>query len=162
MIVVNVGSLSPVNAGFVTYLAVSEERRGLRLGRELRSALVEAFREEARRRRGVDLAWVVGEVRRENRWLRTLVREGQAIPFDLPYFHPWLAMRNEGKYVLYREPVADARTELPRGEVEGLLYTIWRRAYRIRYPLQSETFCYMLRQLEGREVIGADPAFGED
>jgi ribosomal protein S18 acetylase RimI-like enzyme len=152
--------LEPVNAGFVTYLAVSEERRGLRLGRELRAALVEAFREEARRRRGTDLAWVVGEVRHENRWLGTLVREGEAIPFDLPYFHPWLPMRAEGKYVLYREPVSDERPELPRGEVEGLLYTIWRRAYRIRYPLDSDTFRYMLRALEGRETIGPHPSFG--
>lgn len=152
--------LEPVNAGFVTYLAVAEGQRGLRLGRELRNALVEAFREEARRRRGTDLAWVVGEVRRENRWLRTLVREGQAIPFDLPYFHPWLAMRNEGKYVLYREPVSDFRTELPVAEAEGLLYTIWRRAYRIRYPLDSDTFRYMLRALEGREMVGPHPAFG--
>jgi len=41
-----------------------------------------------------------------------------------------------------------------------LLYTIWRRAYRIRYPLDSDTFRYMLRALEGREMIGPHPAFG--
>lgn len=151
--------LEPVNAGFITYLAVEEEQRGMRLGRDLRTGLVEAFREEAWRRRGVDLAWVVGEVLRVNRWLRTLVQEGEAIPFDLPYFHPWLPLRAEGKYILYREPVSDWRPELPAGEVAGLLYTIWRRAYRIRYPLDSETFRYMLRALDGREMIGADPEF---
>ncbi|HEU0052929.1 MAG TPA: GNAT family N-acetyltransferase, partial [Longimicrobium sp.] len=73
--------LEAVNSGFVTYLAVREDRRGARLGRELRAHLVESFRAEARRRRGEDLAWVVGEVRRESPWLRTLVREGRAIPF---------------------------------------------------------------------------------
>ena len=151
--------LEPVNAGFITYLAVSEEQRGARLGRGLRAHLVEAFREEARRRRGVDLAWAVGEVRRENRWLRTLVHEGRAITFHLPYFHPWLPRRAEGKYVLYREPVADARAELPASEVAGLLYAIWRRAYRIRYPTQSDTFCYMLDRLSEHPTVGPDPEF---
>ena len=152
--------LEPVNAGFITYLAVDEERRGQRLGRELRAHLVESMREEAQRRRGGgDLAWVVGEVRRENRWLRTLVQHGRAISFDLPYFHPWLPKKAEGKYVLYREPVADSRPELPSAEVAGLLYAIWRRAYRIRYPMHSETFAYMLRFLDEREMVGPDPEF---
>jgi GNAT superfamily N-acetyltransferase len=153
--------LEAVNAGFVTYLAVREDQRGARLGRELRAHLIESFRAEARRRRGEDLAWAVGEVRRESPWLRTLVREGRAIPFDLRYFHPWMPRRAERVYVLYREPVADLRPELPPGEVAALLQAIWRRAYRIRYPVQSGTFCYMLSQLEGRETVGADPEFVE-
>ncbi|HEX8245127.1 MAG TPA: hypothetical protein VF541_16570, partial [Longimicrobium sp.] len=62
---------------------------------------------------------------------------------------------------LYREPMGDARAEIPAHEVARLLFAIWRRAYRIRYPLQSETFCYMLRKLQGRETVGADPAFME-
>jgi GNAT superfamily N-acetyltransferase len=151
--------LEPVNAGFITYLAVREEMRGARLGRELRAELVEAFRVEARRRTGGELAWTVGEVRRENRWLRTLVRDGRAIPFDLGYFHPWMPRRAEGAYVLYREPAADTRAELPAEEVVRLLYAIWRRAYRIRFPLQSDTFCYMLDQLQERETVGAHPEF---
>jgi hypothetical protein len=52
--------------------------------------------------------------------------------------------------VLYREPVGDLRAELPASEVLRLLYVIWRRAYRVDYPLQRDTFCYMLDQLEGR------------
>lgn len=151
--------LEAVNACFITYLAVREDQRGRRLGRDLRAHLVDAVRAEARRKGKPDLAWTVGEVRSENRWLRTLVREGRAIPFDLPYFHPWLPKRAEGKYVLYREPVADDRPELPAGEVAGLLYAIWRRAYRIRYPTQTDTFCYMLERLEGRETIGCAPGF---
>ncbi|HEX7241340.1 MAG TPA: hypothetical protein VF263_13780 [Longimicrobiaceae bacterium] len=151
--------LEAVNAGFITYLAVREDQRGARLGRGLRTRLVDAMRAEARRRRGEELAWAVGEVRRESPWLRTLVGSGRAIPFDLPYFHPWMPRRAEGRYVLYREPVADPRPELPVPEVERLLFAIWRRAYRVRYPLQSETFGYMLGRLEGRGSIGTDPEF---
>ena len=149
--------LAGVNAGFVAYLAVREDQRSRHLGRLVRDHLIDAFRAEARRRRGEDPAWMVGEVRRANRWLRTLVREGRAIPFALPYFHPWLPLKSEGKYVLYREPVADPRPELPSAEVSCLLYAIWRRAYRIRYPLHSEVFRYMISKLEESETVGADP-----
>jgi ribosomal protein S18 acetylase RimI-like enzyme len=151
--------LEAVNAGFITYLAVREDLRNRRLGRELRAHLVEALRAEARDKRGEDLAWVAGEVRRESPWLRTLVRGGRAIAFDVPYFHPWLPLRAEGRYVLYREPVADRRAELPSGEVAALLWAIWQRAYGIRFPLQRDTFTYMLQKLEGRATVGADPGF---
>jgi GNAT superfamily N-acetyltransferase len=154
--------LEAVNAGFITYLAVREDVRGRQLGRELRGRLVECFREDARRLHGRDPAWTVGEVRRESAWLRSLVARGGAIPFDFGYFHPWMPLRAEGKYVLYREPIADGRGEIAADEVGRLLFAIWRRAYRIRYPLQSETFCYMLRKLEGRGMIGADPAFAAE
>lgn len=151
--------LEGVNAGFITYLAVRPDQRGRQLGRTLRQHLVEAFRADAERTWGKDLAWTVGEVRRESAWLRTLVREGQAIPVDLRYLHPWTPRRADRAYVLYREPVGDLRPELPAEEVKRLVYSIWRRAYRIRFPLQSDTFCYMLRQMEGRETIGIDPDF---
>lgn len=151
--------LEAANAGFITYLAVRDDYRNRQLGRTLRGHLVECFRRDAQRARGAELAWTVGEVRRESRWLRTLVENGRAIPFGFSYFHPWLPRRSEGAYVLYREPVADPRPELPSGEVLALVYAIWRRAYRIRFPLQSDTFCYMLDQLEHRGTIGADPSF---
>jgi GNAT superfamily N-acetyltransferase len=150
--------LEGVNAGFITYLAVQPEMRNRQLGSALRAELLACFRDDARAA-GAELAWTVGEVRRESAWLRSLVQGGRAIPFDLGYFHPWMALRAEGRYVLYREPAADTRAEIPSHEVARLLFAIWRRAYRIRYPLQSETFCYMLRGLEGREMIGADPGF---
>ncbi|HET6762677.1 MAG TPA: GNAT family N-acetyltransferase [Longimicrobiaceae bacterium] len=153
--------LPTVNAGFITYLAVHENARGRLLGRQLRARLVDAFRADAHAA-GRELAWTVGEVRRESPWLRTLVSHGQAIPFAFSYFHPWQTRASEGKYVLYREPVGDARAELPAGEVLGLVYAIWRRAYRIRFPLQSEVFCYMIEQMEGVETVGVDPAFAVD
>lgn len=151
--------LEAVNAGFITYLAVRSDHRGRLLGRELRQYLVDAFWGDAQERYGRGPAWTVGEVRHESRWLRTLVHDGGAIPFDLGYFHPWMPMGAEGRYVLYREPIEDRRAELPAHEVASLLYAIWRRAYRVDYPLQSETFCYMLEQLEGRKAIGAAPGF---
>lgn len=151
--------LEAVDAGFVTYLAVRSDRRGELLGRRLRAHLVEAFRADARRVRGGEPAWTVGEVRRESRWLRTLVRDGRAIPFDFGYFHPWMPRRAEGAYVLYREPLADPRVELPGAEVVRLVYAIWRRAYRFRFPLQSDTFCHMLRTLEARGAVGIHPDF---
>ena len=154
--------MEAVNAGFIGYLAVREDQRGRLLGRALRAHLVESMRAEARAETGRDLAWVVGEVRSNNRWLGTLVREGKAIPFDLKYFHPWMSRRSEGKYVLYREPVEDLRPALPPKEVAELLYAIWDRAYRIRFPLQSDTFNYMLQQIEGRESVGADPEFAAE
>jgi len=150
--------LEAMNAGFITYLAVQPEMRNRQLGTTLRAELLACFHDDAAER-GAELAWTVGEVRRDSAWLRSLVQGGRAIPFDLGYFHPWMSLRAEGRYVLYREPAADTRPELPSDEVARLLFAIWRRAYRIRYPLQSETFCYMLRGLEGREMIGPDPGF---
>ena len=155
--------LQAVNAGFITYLAVRRDVRGLLLGRGLRAHLVDAIRAEARATRGVEPAWTVGEVRRESRWLRTLVRAGTAIPFAFPYFHPWMPRRSEGRYVLYREPLADPRPTLPAEEVVHLVYAIWRRAYRIRFPLQNDTFCYMLDSLQAQGEIGVHPDFiGEE
>ncbi|MEW5928989.1 MAG: hypothetical protein AB1941_16130 [Gemmatimonadota bacterium] len=153
--------LEASNAGFVTYLAVRADQRRRKLGRKLRDFLIGDFREEALRVRGEALAWTVGEVRHSSPWLRTLVREGRVVPFDFGYFHPWMPLRSEGRYVLYREPDADARRTLPAQEVLKLVFGIWRRAYRIRYPTQSETFCYMLRQLEAQGTVGFHPDFAE-
>ncbi|MDP9347617.1 MAG: hypothetical protein M3P24_00500 [Gemmatimonadota bacterium] len=152
--------LEGVNAGFVTYLAVRKDQRSRQLGRALRKQLIEAVRAEAARK-GRELAWTVGEVRHDSPWLRTLVRRGRAIPFDFSYFHPWMPIRAEGRYVLYREPHADTRAEIPAEEAIRLVYNIWRRAYRIRFPLQSDIFCYMMEQLAGRETVGVAPEFLE-
>jgi GNAT superfamily N-acetyltransferase len=154
--------LEGVNAGFITYLAVRHDLRGKLLGRALRGHLVDSIRAEAQRKHGADPAWIVGEVRSGSPWLRTLVGAGQVIPFGFPYFHPWMPRRSEGRYVLYREPLADPRAELPAQEVVRLVYAIWHRAYRIRFPLQSETFCYMLERLQAAGTIGAHPDFAPE
>ncbi len=150
--------LAGINAGFIAYLASRPEARGKRYGRRLREALIEAFREDARRAGRKDLAWVLGEVPMKSPWLRRLVREGGAIPFDLTYFFPGLrGPGSEATYVLYREPVGDKRTELPVELVRRILYAIWRRAYRVRHPLEREDFRTMLAELEGRATIGPHP-----
>jgi ribosomal protein S18 acetylase RimI-like enzyme len=155
--------LGGVNAGFVTYLAVRPEARERQLGRRLRVRLVDAFRADARRMEWEELAWVVGEVRRQSPWLRRLVRERAAIPFDLRYFHPGVdAQRTDEQWIIYRQPVGDHREELPVSEVVQLLYAIWRRAYRVRWPLQQAGFTAMLEQLEGREMVGFLPELRED
>lgn len=148
--------LEAVNVGFVAYLAVSEDVRGKGLGQALREELVNAFRGQALRA-GLPLRAVVGEVERDSAWLRRLVREGRAIPLDVPYFHPW--MYTEGKYALYFEPLEDKRWELPPKEVAAIIETIWRRAYGVDDPDRSKTFRYMMSRLDGRERVGADPQF---
>lgn len=150
--------LAAVNAGFITYLAVHPEMRGRQLGRRVRAAMVEAFRADARLTGYEELAWVLGEVRIESPWLRGLVRRGGAIPFDLTYYHPELTPGTSSvRYILYREPIGDARPELPAAEVRKILYAVWRRAYRIRYPLEEEAFVAMLEELEGRGMVGVHP-----
>lgn len=149
--------LEGVNAGFVSYLAVDPEFRTRHLGRTLRTRLVEAFRADARAAGFADLGWVLGEVRRSSPWLRRLVRERGAVPFDVEYFHPGVAPGSgDERWVLYRQPVADDRVELPASEVRRILYAVWRRVYRVRYPLDRPGFAAMFAGLERRDTVGAD------
>jgi GNAT superfamily N-acetyltransferase len=148
-----------VNAGFVSYLAVRREYRGRRIARLLRPRLVETFRADARRAGRRDLAWVLGEVRASSPWLRRLIRTRGAIPFDLDYYHPGMPPGAVEPYVLYRQPVADHRRDLPAGLVRRIIYSIYRRAYRVRYPLQRDSFTVMIDQLDGRETVGVHPRY---
>ncbi|MCI0436810.1 MAG: GNAT family N-acetyltransferase [Gemmatimonadetes bacterium] len=153
--------LAGVNAGFVDYLAVRPGDRGRGVGRILRPRLVDQFREDAREAGRDELAWVLGEVRLENPWLRRLVETRGAIPFDLAYFHPGMRPGvHSPPYVLYRQPFGDLRKELPNALVRRILYAVYRRAYRVRYPLQHEGFMAMIEALEGRESVGIHPDFG--
>lgn len=150
--------LEGINAGFITYLAVHPEHRRKRLGREVRAHLVEAFRADARRAEWEELSWVMGEVRVDSPWLRRLVRDRSIIAFDLTYYHPGMVPGEPGpQYVLYRQPIGDPRVEVPAQLVRRLLYSIYRRAYRVRYPLERDNFRAMLAELEGRETVGPHP-----
>ncbi|MEX2582535.1 MAG: hypothetical protein WD766_04650 [Gemmatimonadota bacterium] len=151
--------LGGVNAGFVTYLAVEQAYRARHLGRRLRVTLVEAFRRDARMLEWPDLAAVVGEVRLESPWLQRLVRDRGVLPLDLNYYHPGEdPSERPSPWILYRQPVEDHRTELPASEVRQLLYAIWRRAYRVRWPLEREGFHMMLTELSGKTHVGAHQA----
>jgi len=155
--------LGGVNAGFVMYLAVERSARKQRLGRTLRVALVDRFREDAQKLGWPSLAAVVGEVRRESPWLRRLVRDRDVLPLDLNYYHPGeVPSQTPSPWLLYRQPIADDRAALPAGEVRQLIYAIWRRAYRVRWPLTQEGFFVMLEELAGRDQVGADPRFAAE
>ncbi|HSK18722.1 MAG TPA: GNAT family N-acetyltransferase [Longimicrobiales bacterium] len=153
--------LDGVNAGFITYLAVRRQHRGRRLARLLRPRLIEVFRADARREEYDDLAWVLGEVRADSPWLRRLVRTRGAIPFDIRYYHPGMSLDSDERYILYRQPIGDKRQELPVELVRRTLFAIYRRGYRVRYPLNRDIFNNMLEQLEGRDYIGVHPDYRE-
>lgn len=153
--------LGGVNTGFVSYLAVREEYRAKQLGRRLRRALVDAFKAGSRQLEWDSLAAVVGEVRLDSPWLSRLVRDRAALPLGFEYFHPGIRPGNDGpRWILYRQPVGDDRPSLPILEVLQLLYAIWRRAYRVRWPLEYESFQHMLDELHGRDTVGSHPEVG--
>lgn len=149
--------LAGVNAGFVGYLAVHPDHRGEAHGRKLRSTLVELFKSDAIEAGNHGLSWVIGEVRVANPWLHKLVREGTAIPFDFDYYHPGMTVGKGEKYVLYRQLVGDLRRELAAAETRTILYAIYKRAYRVRYPLKNPNFVAMLEDIGDRKVVGPHP-----
>jgi GNAT superfamily N-acetyltransferase len=141
--------LEGVNAGFIMYLAVRPEHRGQGIASRIRAELVEAFRTNARDAGNEDLNWVLGEVRSDSPWLARLLHRG-AILFDFDYYHPGMAPGDgTPRFNLYREPILDSRPVLPRSVTRRILYSIYRRAYRVRYPLERPGFCAMLEALGG-------------
>jgi GNAT superfamily N-acetyltransferase len=152
--------LEGVNAGFIMYLAVRPGDRGQGIAQQLRAALVEKLRTNAREYGYPDLNWVLGEVRSGSRWLGRLLKRG-AIAFDFDYYHPGMAPAgDEQPFTLYREPILDRREKLPRELVKRILFSIYRRAYRVRYPLERPGFQAMLEQAKARSARKkpADPA----
>jgi GNAT superfamily N-acetyltransferase len=147
--------LGNVNIGVIGYLAVHPEARGLGLGPRLRARLRTAFRRDARRVLGTELAGVVGEVRRDNPWLRHLVRREDAVALDFPYYQPSLRRGEQPvQFVFYYEGVGEPRKALRARELSRLLYTIWRRVYRVARPLASSAFRRMVDHLAGRRIVG--------
>ncbi len=146
--------LGNVNVGFVGYIAVGPAVRTLGLGPRMRRALRRKFETDAHHSGHKALGAIVGEVRRNNPWLRHLVREG-AIALDFPYCQPSLDHDKESvPLVLYYQPLGTAKKTLGVAELRRLLYTMWRRMYRIDEPLSNPEFRSMLRSLEGRRRIG--------
>jgi len=147
--------LGNVNIGFVGYLSAVQRVRGRRLGSRLRNRLCAAFRRDARRIRGQPLEAVVGEVRSDNPWLRHLIRDPRVLALDFLYLQPPLRSGAPSvPLVLYYQSVGGPVTHLFAAKVRQLLYTAWRRAYRISRPLASRTFRRMLESLAGRHRIG--------
>lgn len=146
--------LGNLDVGLIGYIAVSPAVRSLGIGPRLRWGLRLALERDARTLRRRPLKGLVGEVQPDNPWLRSLVGRG-AIALDLAYYQPSLRHRGSAvPLVLYYQPLDGPRSSLPVPDVRRLLYTIWRRAYRVPRPLSNPHFRTMLRALAGRSRMG--------
>jgi hypothetical protein len=131
--------LGNVNVGVIGYVAVGGGEQARGLGPLMRRALLRRFERDANEIAGEPLTAVVGEVRADNPWLKSLVKrsdEHEPVPL-----------------VLYYQPYGPERT-VDADLVRRLLYTMWRRMYRIALPLRRREFRRMLRSLAGRRRIG--------
>ena len=151
-----VGSyLAVVNLGFVGYLAVDPAYSGAGMGRLLRERLVRALRRDARAAGHAELLGVLGEVEAENPWLSHLLRNPRLLPLDIQYRQPALGRNVPAvPLVLYLEATRRPIRSLPVKRVRALLYAIYRRVYRIRFPLRNPAFRAMMRELKGRRTVG--------
>jgi hypothetical protein len=150
--------LGNVNVGIVGYIAVTPVARASGLGPRLRNALRRKFDGDARGL-GHAGAWaIVGEVRDDNPWLGVLVRRERAIALDFPYYQPSLGDdRDAVPLVLYYQPLRRAQRSLSSAYLRRLLYTMWRRVYRVDRPLARPEFRRMLRALRDRRRVGQSP-----
>jgi hypothetical protein len=147
--------LGNVNIGVIGYVAMRAGERSSGVGPRLRNRLERGFAQDARRLAGEPLEGIVGEVRANNPWLRHLVQRKGAIALDFPYYQPSLgAAKNPVPLVLYYQPVARPRKSLGAAELRRLLYTMWRRMYRVSRPLARAEFRLMIKGLTGRRRIG--------
>lgn len=148
--------LAVVNMGFVGYLAIDPASKGLRLGGRLRTRLVEEMRKDARAAGHEDLEGVLGEIEPDNPWLRHLVRERKVLALDIDYRQPPLRKESpEVPLVLYVESIGEPIRRLEARRVRAILYAIYRRLYRLRFPLREPSFRTMLKSLGRRRLVGA-------
>lgn len=148
--------LAIVNIGFVGYLAVDPRLKGSRIGSRLRHRLVEEIRHDARAVGRRDLFAIMGEVEANNPWLRHLVKKNRVLALDLDYRQPALSDNAPAvPLVLYVEPLRAPMRSLPTAQLRTLLYAIYRRVYRMRFPLRDRAFRRMLKQLDARQRVGA-------
>lgn len=147
--------LGNVNTGVIGYLAVSPAARGFGVGPRLREALRRLFRRDARQIRGEPLRAVVGEVHRTNPWLRTLIRSDRVLALNFRYYQPSIR-RGERPValVLYYEFIRRPKQRLPTSLIRTLLYSVWRRIYRIPRPMSHRVFRDMLKELAPKKSLG--------
>lgn len=147
--------LGNVNTGVIGYLAVASSARGLGIGPGLRGRLRSLFQADARVIRREPLTAVIGEVRRDNPWLKTLVRRERVIALDFAYYQPQLHENDHPvPLVLYYESLDRRRRRLSADLLRRLLYTTWRRVYRIARPMADREFKRMVKALANRRSIG--------
>lgn len=152
----NSGSyLGNVNLGMIGYLAIEPDVRSRGIGTRLRSRLRAVFERDAMRVTGTKLSGIIGEVSLTNPWLRTLNRRSNVLLLDFPYYQPSLTVDDEpSPFILYFESFDGDRTRMPVAELRKLLYTVWRRVYRVSRPLDRAAFRAMLRNLQSRRYVG--------
>jgi hypothetical protein len=147
--------LGNVNLGVVGYLAIAPDVRAGGLGTRLRGRLRSAFAKDAARIARRPLDGILGEVSADNPWLRSLARRPEVLALDFPYYQPRLSEDDApSPYVLYLESLLRHRDHLTAAELRRILYTLWRRVYRIGRPLDRPAFRAMLRALQGRRTVG--------
>lgn len=147
--------LGNVSVGVIGYLVIAPDARGSGLGPRLRNRLRAAFKQDALRITGAPLKGVLGEVSADNPWLASLSRRPNVLPLDVAYYQPRLhAGDMPSPFVLYLESLDRPRSRIPAAELRRLLYTIWRRVYRIARPLRNPAFQATMRSLRGRRTIG--------
>ncbi len=151
--------LGNINLGMIGYLAISPTERSRGTGTRLRARLRKRFERDALTLRGQPLDGIIGEVSADNPWLKVLARRPNVLALNFPYYQPSLNENDKpSPFVLYYEQLQRVRTRVPIAEVRRILYTVWRRAYRISRPLDRPAFRAMLRALEGRRMVGRLPA----
>ena len=147
--------LGNVNLGVIGYLAIPPEARAAGIGTRLRTRLRRQFARDAERIAGRPLAGIIGEVSATNPWLRRLDRLPEVLVLDFPYFQPSLYDDDApSPFVLYYESMTGPRQRIPVGELRRVLYTVWRRVYRIGRPLERPAFRAMMRALANRRSVG--------
>lgn len=147
--------LGNVNVGVIGYVVLRPDARSTGLGPRLRRRLAAIFERDAKRVAGRRLDAIIGEVRADNPWLRHLVRREGAIALDFPYFQPSLsAKKSPVPLVMYYQPLGVKRKSIPASELRRLLFTMWRRMYRVSRPLARPEFRRMMRALAGRRRVG--------
>lgn len=147
--------LGNVNLGVIGYLAMSPAVRSKGIGTRLRARLRQRFARDAERLAGRPLAAIIGEVSETNPWLRTLSGRPAVLVLDFPYYQPRLSDDDDpSPFLLYYESMGAPRTRLAVGELKRILYTVWRRIYRVSRPLDRPAFRLMLRSLNGRRTVG--------
>lgn len=152
--------LAIANIGFVGYLAVRPSEAGRKVGSRLRQRLAELMRRDSLAAGHSSLRGIMGEIEETNPWLQTIRRRG-ALAIDLRYLQPSTDGTAVVPLVLYLQPASGRKIRsLPTADLRRVLYAIYRRLYRIRFPLRQPEFRRMLRQLEGRDRVGALPVTG--
>ncbi len=148
--------LAAVNVGFVGYLASQPALKGARVGSRLRTRLVAEMRRDARASGRPDLDAVMGEVESDNPWLRHLLRRHAALALDVDYRQPALRAGTPAvPLTLYLEPITGPIRSVSARRMRSILYSIFRRVYRVRFPLRDPSFRRVLRSLKHRRSIGS-------